>query len=564
MSIQNFNEFQSYNPYNTAALRMNDIFQLDETNNMAKYNMSDFMSMFSGPLFESDGYVNGSILEKAHVYYELSMLNEARSHWFLSESETTTIDAGDHIILVKDSEAYIISSSTYKAMNEDWEFMTFDDYKEAYNELSKKVKQFAKAAVTQVSTTVDKTNKAATKFVGDTVSTVNNANKVAIDSLSNLWDSISIGAKKAWEWCKTAVAAVAKFIQDMTWIDWVSLGLGILGAILGVVGATVPGATVVGGVCMVLNGGLNLYEGWNKYVEAKNAISKIDNVTLISKEAALVSTAVPNAIMGSLFLSLGFHDISHGLSDALVNPAAGSVSLAVHQTGTNVAKSFSANIAKDLEGFMAGFLEPVCKRIFKENLAGHVAEGAADVILTVLGETFLEQTMGWMLKSVLGGGDLILAGIQFLLSLPEKISEGLTLLSKNVTGTIGKIMAEGIKNLIKPMADSAAKVIAKYISPIIQKARTWIQNLIKHYDICREEIQKHQKELGEPQQVPPTKGKPLVKPKVLTASPSDLEKIKKLPNIDKEITKVASATGYHVKSIHEAMIHILPFDQFAI
>ena len=563
MSIHNFNEFQSYNPYNTAALRIDDIFQLDETKNMAKYNVNDFMSMFSGPLFESDGYVNESIVEKAHVYYELSMLNEARSHWFLSEGETTTIDAGDHTILVKNKEAYIISSATYRALNEDWELMTFDDYKAAYRELSKKVKSFAKAAVTQAATTVDKTNRVATKFVGDTVSTVNKVNKAAIDSLSDLWDSISIGAKKAWEWCKTAVAAVAKFLQDMTWIDWVSLGLGILGAILGIVGASVPGATVVGGVCMVLNGGLNLYEGWEKYVKAKNILDKIDSVTLISKEAALLNTAVPNAIMGSLFLSLGFHDISHGLSDALVNPAAGSVSLAVHQTGTSVAKSFSANIAKDIEGYIAGFLEPTCKRIFKAN-AGHVAEGVADVILTVLGETFLEQTMGWMLKSVLGAGDLILAGIQFLLSLPEKISEGLTALSKNVTGTIGKIMAEGIKNLIKPMADSVAKVIAKYISPMIQKARTWIETLINHYNICKEEIEKHKSELGEPQKVPPTKGKPLVKPKVLTAAPGDLEKIKKLPNIDKQITKAASATGYHIGSFHESMLHVLPFDQFAI
>ena len=56
--IQTFSEFGNYSHFNPVVLGSEDLFQLHESNAMAKYGLSDFKSLFRGALLESDGYVD--------------------------------------------------------------------------------------------------------------------------------------------------------------------------------------------------------------------------------------------------------------------------------------------------------------------------------------------------------------------------------------------------------------------------------------------------------------------------------------------------------------------------
>lgn len=510
MNIQKFDQFGT---------EVIDIFQLDESKSMAKYGLDEFKNIFRGPLLESDGFVDELLLEKAHVCYEMSMLTEAKSHWFDTPGEILKIDAEDHTILIKNNEAYIVATSTLNAVNEFW---SWSDAKSAWNSFSSKVTNYAKEKVQQAKT-------------------------VAVKA----WDTISDGAKKAWEFVKSCAAAVVKFVKEMTWVEWASLGIGVLTAIAGLLGSgPVPGLTVVAGILMCLNGGIHLYEGYHKYEHAKETLQKYTSLEEISKTSAAVVQALPNIAFGSTFMVLGFYDISHGLTEALANPAAGSVSAGIKSTAHNVTKSYVGKLGHNIEKIMGGFIKEAL-----ENMGKKITAKAAGIfaynLIAIFGEVVISKVLGWLWKGLLKLSKSVLSGIEFLLDLPAKITSGITTIQKNATSTIGKIVAKGLGTLVKPMSESAAKVINKYIKPTITKAKAWLDRQIVAYDVCEKLITKHHSELGEGESVPETKGKALMKGKELQADPKDLKKLEKLPKINKDIQKAASSTGYDVKRAHK-------------
>jgi hypothetical protein len=533
--IQTFSEFGNYSHFNPVVLGSEDLFQLHESNSMAKYGLSDFKSLFRGALLESEGYVDDQLLERAHVCYELDMLAESKSHWFSDDGEVVKIDAGDHIILIKNNEAYIVSSNTLNSINEFW---SWNDAKNAWHSLKKNVTAFA-------------------------VEKYKQAKGAAIKA----WDAISDGAKKAWEFVKSCAAAAVKFLSEMTWVEWASLGLSVTSAILGIIGAGIPGVTVAAGVCMALNGSIHLYEGWHKYHEAQHALEGIDDVSKFAKNSAAITKALPNAIMGTLFMALGFYDISHGLTEALVNPAAGSISAVIKGGAVSAGKGFIGEMTHNMEHLLGGFVTKAVQAVGGK-VSGKVAEKAGVVLLTVFGEAALSKILGWLWKGLMQISKAILTGIQFLLDLPAKISDAITSMQKNAKGVIGSIAAKGLASIVKPMADGAAKAIAKYIKPFIDKAKNWVTNQIAAYDVCVAEMQHHKEEFKGNHEVKETKGKPLYKPMNLKAEGKDLKRIKKLPKINKEIKKAASGKGYHVGKKNESeeynLSRILPFEQFSL
>jgi hypothetical protein len=533
--IQSFSEFGNYSHFNPVALGSEDIFQLHESNAMAKYGLDDFKSLFRGPLLESEGYVDEQLLERAHVCYELDMLAESKSHWFSDEGEVVKIDAGEHIILIKNNEAYVVSANTLNSINEFW---SWSDAKNAWHGLKTSVTAFA----------VDKY-------------------KQAKGAALKVWDAISDGAKKAWEFVKTCAAAAVKFISDMTWVEWASLGLSVTSAILGIIGAGIPGVTVAAGVCMALNGSIHLYEGWHKYHEAQHALEGIEDVSQFTKNSAAITKALPNGIMGTIFMALGFYDISHGLTEALANPAAGSISAVIKGGAVVGAKSFIGEMTHNMEHLLGGFVTKAVKAVGGK-ISGKIAEKAGVVLLTVFGEAALSKILGWLWKGIMQISKAILTGIQFLLDLPAKISDAITSMQKNAKGVIGSIAVKGLASIVKPMAEGASKAIAKYIKPFIDKAKNWVTNQIAAYDVCVAEMKHHEKEFSGNHEVKETKGKPLFKPMNLKGEESDLKNIKKLPKINNDIKKAASGKGYHVGKKNEseeyALSRILPFEQFSL
>ena len=124
------------------------------------------------------------------------------------------------------------------------------------------------------------------------------------------------------------------------------------------------------------------------------------------------------------------------------------------------------------------------------------------------------------------------------------------MLEKNAKGVIGTIVTKGLSTLIKPMADSCAKAIKKYIQPFIDKAKKWLDFQIKSYDICVDILNKHKGEMAtEGLEVAKTKGKKILpQGKGVKGEKSDLKKIAELPKINKDIKKVAAGNRYEVKT----------------
>ena len=236
--IQSFNEFGSINE----DLLLGDLFSLNEQGIMPKYNSTEFKNIFSGYLNEAQEHTDDDSLNEAHSYYEMSMLAEARSSWGETDEDIHYVDAETHIILIKNSEAFIIEKKTFdmiQSIDESWLGNLWDKGKAAFKNIKDKVVSKAKEKIAQ-----------AKKFV------------------AKAWDKITDGAKKAWEWLKTAIAATGKFIGDN--LGTITLVLSILSAVFGIAGGITtavgvgPVLTAIGGTLMALNGGLHIYEGFHK------------------------------------------------------------------------------------------------------------------------------------------------------------------------------------------------------------------------------------------------------------------------------------------------------------
>jgi hypothetical protein len=491
---------------------------INEIHAMAKYGLNEFKALFEGILFESEGYSDEALLEKTHVCYELDMLSESKSHWFETEGEVVTIDAGEHMILVKNNEAYIISANTYSSINEWW---TWDDAKKAWDKLKQKVATFA-----------------AEQY------------KKAKEVAAKAWDTMSAGAKTAWDFVKTCTAAAVKFVGEMTLVEWISLGTSVLSAVVGLLGTAIPGATVIAGILMAMTGGLHLYEGIHKYWHAKEILGKIQNISPFAKNSVLISKAYPEFSIGTVFICLGFYDLSNGLTRALVDPTTGTTSGAIKIAAAKSAKTWAVKAGESMHHLLEGYGQKTAELIGVK-LAKPMVKNGVPLLLNALGGITMEKTLGWVWKFIMKSSRSVLSGLDFLLDLPAKITAAITTLQKNATSTLGTIIAKGLATIIKPMTEGATKIINKYIKPIIGTAKKWLDEQIKSYDICVEEFKKYEEESKESklkgsEEIPETKGQPVITPEDVKVEKSDLEKIKELPPINKEIEKAAAAKGYEV------------------
>lgn len=452
MALEKFCGFE----YSKNKYLLENLFVLNEEKCMAKFSLNEFKNFFkSALLLESVSYDDNLMLEKAHAYYEISMLSESRKEWFQNTSPVY-LDAEDHVILINNSEAFIVSKYTYRAINEWW---TWEDVKGAWNTFSDKVVQVAK----------------------DT------GNDVA-----KIYDEVSDGAKKAWEWVKAAASAAYKFMKDMSWIDWATLGLGVLSACVGIIGTGIPGATIIAGVLLAITGGLHIYEGYHKYHEAIDKLKTVQGGQ-ITKSVAAINQSLPDIAMGSIFTILGIHDISKGITQALTDPTAGAQSLAVKGSaiagGKKAIQSMGHTLEKTIGGGWAGkAMESLGKNKAMQELAEKAAGYTGLQLAGILGHGILVTCLGRMYKECLKMGSLFMKGISWILDLPQKISNGIDTLRKNATGVIGNIIAKGLSSLVQPMAKSAAKAINKYVRPAVNSAKAWFDRQVITYDVCSKAI----------------------------------------------------------------------------
>jgi hypothetical protein len=498
--------FYNFAP-NDGTPNLNELFSLSsEGGFMAKYNCESFKNLFSAYLNESDSYMEDESLNEMHSYYEMSMLAEARSSWDNTDGEINYIDVETHVILIKNSEAFVIEKKTFdmfQNIDESWLGNMWDKGKAAVKGLKDKIVSKAKEKFAQ-----------AKKYVSDS------------------WDKISGGAKKAWEWMKTAVAAVGKFLGDN--IETISLVLSILSAVFGIAGGITtavgvgPVLTAIGGVLMALNGGLHIYEGFHKVDHAMGVLKNVP-IDPVSKAVAGIVKAGPDFLLGGLFLPLGFYDISHGLTEALANPAAGSIGMAVKGTAEKAAHSWIGNIGHMIEKVLGGFV----KDFFKNPKLG-VSIGAGIVgLMSVVLAKFFTDVCGWLYEFMLKSSDAILKGINWLLDIPKKLTDAITKFSKSADGILSNIIAKGLSAIVKPMTSFLARINEKYFKPLVKRAQGFIKRQIEAKKILDAEMQKahggHGKGADNKKPavvIAKTKGKPLVKMGEVKIDKKDVKYIK--------------------------------------
>lgn len=484
--IQSFNEFGSLNE----DLLLGNLFSLNEQGIMPKYNSTEFKNIFSGYLNEAQEHTDDDSLNEAHSYYEMSMLAEARSSWGETDEDIHYVDAETHIILIKNSEAFIIEKKTFdmiQSIDESWLGNLWDKGKAAFKNIKDKVVSKAKEKIAQ-----------AKKFV------------------VKAWDKITDGAKKAWEWLKTAIAATGKFIGDN--IGTITLVLSILSAVFGIAGGITtavgvgPVLTAIGGTLMAINGGLHIYEGFHKIEHAGKVLEKVP-IDPTSKIIAGFAKAGPDFFIGGLFIPLGFYDISHGLTEALVNPAAGSIGMAVKGTAENAGKTWIGTLGHTLEKVLGGFI----KNFFTNaKLGAQIGKGVVGLSSVLLAK-FFTDVCGWLYEFMLKSADDILKGINWLLDIPKKLTDAIAKFSKSADGVLSNIIAKGLNALVKPMTAYLAKVCEKYFKPLVKKSQAFIQKQILVKKILDAEMAASHGGHGKGEDtkkhvtIPKTKGKPLVK-----------------------------------------------------
>jgi len=517
---------------NDGTTTLNELFSLhSEGGFMAKYNCEEFKNVFSGFLNESDQYMDEDSLNEAHSYYEMSMLAEARSSWGDTEGDINYIDAETHVILIKNSEAFVIEKKTFDMVQNinEWSLPSLSDIRDGFRNIKNKAVNYAKEKIGQ-----------AKKFV------------------SKAWDKISNGAKKAWEWLKTAIAAVGKFIGDN--IETITIVLSILSAVFGIAGGITtavgvgPILTAIGGVLMALNGGLHIYEGFHKAHHGMEVLKKA-SIDPVSKYIAAFAKAGPDFLLGAIFLPLGFYDISHGLTEALVNPAAGSIGMGVKTTAKSAAKSWLGNAGHMIEKVLGGFV----KELFKNPKIGAQVGVAAVGVSSVLLAKFFTDVCGWLYEFMLKSSAAIIKGINWLLGIPKRLTDAIDKFSKKADGFLSGIIAKGLSAIVKPMTSFLARICEKYFKPLVKRSEQFIQRQIAAKKILDAEMEKAHGGHGKGADtkkpgvvIKKTKGKSLVKLKTVKIDKRDIKMIKK---VNKGIKKKTN------ESINYGMNYIKSFDE---
>jgi hypothetical protein len=496
--------FQSFHLRNMG-IDYDDLFSLQENKSQAKYSFQEFKNYFSDFLLESEGYINESLLENSFAFYECSMLYEAKSHWFEGAGigNSDYLDCGTHALVIKDGEGFLIEKITFNKINE---WLTMDDIHKAWGNLKK---------------------------------SAGNAWDKGEKIIKSAGKAISYGAEKAWSFLKSCGNAVVKFVQGMTFLEWAALVFSILSAVLGIAGAgasaTGLGALLIpiGGLCQMISGGIHLYEGWHKYDGAIKAFGK-GGISPEQKFYTALATALPEGLVGTLLLLLGINDVITG-AGGLVDPSAGARAVATNTSAKMTLKGFlkapGAAIEKGIEDLGMHALKKA-----GISLSHAAAEGMGKVATTVfatVAPAILSSMFTWLFKSLLEVGSGITKGIDALINIPAKISDSISKFQKGAKGGLGGLLAKGLSTVVKPMTDCAAKVIKKYIQPMVDNVKNWFKNQLASYDKNKKIMDEYMHELHTGKKhdhKEEKKGKPVF----------NVDKIKELSKKEVELIKTAA------------------------
>jgi hypothetical protein len=453
---------------------------------MPKMGLNSFSNMF-GQLFESE---DDGTVEKAHVVYELGLLYESRKDWFEDDKQIYMLESGEHNILFKNNSLFIISSPTWKALNE-W---GWDVFSKAWDTVKKSAQWV-----------VDKTVQVAKEG----------------------WAIISKGAQKVWEFAKRIWAAITSFAKENV-LTCVAMLLQILSGVVSFIPAA---GQIAGPILLMLAGGIEIYEGGEKMKEAWEKFHEME-MTKAQKVKEALTEGLPLAVAGSISLVMGLNDIITAPKAAI--PGAGATSTAVRGAAKAWEKTFVGSAMRDLDHLIIG---AVGKNVSKigANMVGPVnkfmEKGGSALAATTM--TFIchkvgSGVLGSIFDTILKGMGAVLKGLSSLLSLPTKISEVIGKIVEAADSIVAKILVFPLKALVGPAMKFLGKFIDNYIRPFIDKASNFLIGLSKSGEALEKATE--QSKIQAPK--PLTDGSiRKIKPKPVETSKDDLKKIKSLPKV---------------------------------
>ena len=559
-------------PYGADFFSMGDLLKIHESKATSHFSLNDFKSIFYAPLKESDGYFDNELIESLYSCYEFSQMYESRKEWFDSpDVKKFMMESDTHYIFLCSGEVYTISKKSFQvidSLNEgvmDW---MKSYWKKAANigaKVSAKVKTYMVKKYDETKVVVKKVvNKA-----GEVVKKVR-------DTAEDVWNKVSDGARKAWTWCKDSVATIWDIVKSTSPLEMVSGIISILGAAAGWFAAI--GGTILAAICTALGGGIDTYLGAEETYKGSKIIKDSKISTDASGNIVMSSLVEPAksslaALVGGVVgMSLGLYDVSVGTAGALVNPAAGSISLAIKSSAKKVSEAWITQTIKTLSGFLEDIIGKILSKLGNvkviagatavvataavtlkgKGVAGKaVVAGAEKGVSAVKGQvteevkqtiadsfqaSAINQIMGWLWDGLLKAGKALTDGIAFIVSLPEKISSIIKDISGKASTTIEKILSGGLNSIVKPLTDVMAKLVNTFLKPRIEAAQKWFERQLKANAAVKETLAKTKTNFSG---VPVSKPKSAIKVETLKAEEKDLKRLKSLPPLNKGLRKGA-------------------------
>ena len=518
---------ESYSFDNDSLLesKLNQMNSLKE-NCMAAWDFGTFGDFFNGFINESvSDAERGILLEKAYYTYELGVLYEHNKDWFNSGDNIYYLEDNSNdvprSILFKDNRLYIISGETITKLREGLEILNeswLGDLVDGAANLIGKGVSVVKSAVKKY--VVEPVKKAAA-YVGD--------------KLSQAWDALSSGAKAVWEFAKKIASAIASFITEDP-INAIAIGLMIISGIISFIPAA---GTVIGPVLMVIAGVLQLYTGAKDLIKASKEVGAAEKVIDIVKGGTKIVFGSAGLLLGIKDIITSAAAALPGMGSTGVAIKASVTSWAKNFSKTAFGAPASKGIGAALgcSAWIAEFFSTLCLNApFMKKFVTIAADGSKvinkkwlDVGTKIANagagkgveavtatdkkqnasldldsyNNHLDEDKGggswgfgelvvnflayigracfsWLFKVITGALSGIGKIINGIMDLPSRITRGIDSFRKEYGSSfIGGILSGALATFVRPFSNVGAKVIDKYVKPIVKPITGWMIDLGK-------------------------------------------------------------------------------------
>ena len=414
-----------------------DFGQLSE-NVMIKLTIAEFSNMFESRIFESES--DNMLLEKSYAMYELGMLYESKKDWFADDEKILMLESEVGTVLFKNGSAFVIDNYTMKALNED----IMDDISASWE----KVKSGAKSTVDLVKS-----------------------------RSSDIWNTISDGAKKVYGFTKKIVSALAEMASGTNFWTITAIVLQITAAIVPLIPAA---GQLLGPVLLGLAGGIEIGVGVAKMKHAWSEFSEVD-LSNIQKAKRSLAAGLPYMVAGTCSIVLGLNDVIMAPTAAV--PGASSQSIVKGKMAETWGKSFAGEFAHTAEHFLSNTVTGIASKVGAKSLPaiakfmGSGGSAAAATLTSVLFLTVGEGFLGKVFDGIIFAGEKIGELFQFLLSLPEKFTAAMANFVKSATSPAAKIIAQALESFIGPALEVIKKLVNNYVKPIVQPMSSFLTTM---------------------------------------------------------------------------------------